>query len=164
MLGDIKPTLELNLLFQKQMRQPEVKLEVVYENEKIHYVVKNVSEYTAYQVSIFAYEDHYEETSLQLIAQVGDVLEPKETKTVTSNVQYPFVGCMSYKEYWVEFSDVEGKHYKFTSGSDNTGISLVGNKQIKERTKIYGIKKKRKNKLKIISSNLIYRFRYALKI
>ncbi len=163
MLGDIHPTLLLNLAFHHSRLRPEIKLEIEYENEKINYTVTNISTYTAYQVYIYAKENHYEGSSIQLVAQVEDVLAPKETKKVHSYVQYPFVGCMSYKEYWVEFTDADGKYYRYTSGSDNTGIRLSSLKQIENRTLIIGKKTFKANRLKRFLNTAVYKIRYRIK-
>ncbi|MBP9815652.1 hypothetical protein KBD09_00235 [Candidatus Woesebacteria bacterium] len=164
MLGDIKPTLSFNLFFNRDRHQPEIKFYTEHNKGKLLYFVKNISKYSAYQIHIYSYEDHYQEVALQFIAQAGDVLEPGETKKATSYIEYPFVGCMSYKEYWVEFSDAEGNHYRYSSGSDNSGIELANVKKLKKRTKHITTGIRKKNRIKTLLSSFMYKIRYLTKI
>lgn len=163
MAGDIKPTLSLNWHKHLMRQMPELKLKVDYIEGKNKYSITNFSPYSAYQVYIFAFENHHYESSVQLIAQAGDLIAPDEMVTVESYIEYPFIGCMSYKEYWVEFSDVEGNHYRFSSGSDNSGIGLAGFKKIKKRTAVRGKIIKKKGKISTMFSDFIFRIRYKIK-
>lgn len=143
----------INLLaINRTNQRPEVIASWVGGGRNNHrYVISNLGEYSACQVELFFHEDHGPRRVTKPASISIPLLSKGQKKSVVVYVDYPFEGCMSNKEVWLEYSGPDGVTYRSVLRENNSGINDFSIKRILKRSSRYKTKVQQRQVRDILS-------------